>query len=394
MPLFNYQAFDHQQKKQQGIVEAYTEKEARKKLREQGLMVTSLSQKKGGKGKDHLSGEQLVAFTMQLSQLVGAGVPIYESLVALEEQYRSEPFARTLLSICEKIKTGTPLSEAMANFPESFNRLYCSMITAGESAGALDIVLEKLSELLVKQNKMKKDIATAMIYPSILATFAFVVIILLLGFVVPSIEGIFADRELNGFTEFVIGVSHFVRNWWWVYIPVIVGGIVWFVWKIRTPEGKLWLEKVLLRLPLTRKMLIQAAIARFCRTMGTLQKGGVSIIDSLRISREVMNNQTLEGEVLNAEKRIVEGSSLSYELSRSAWFPDLVSRMLAVGEDSGTTTVMFNKIAEMYEERLEETVQRIMALSQPVILIVMGTVIGGVLLSILLPLTDMSSFTM
>jgi general secretion pathway protein F/type IV pilus assembly protein PilC len=151
---------------------------------------------------------------------------------------------------------------------------------------------------------------------------------------------------------------------------------------------------MLLKLPIIRTMLIQAAVARFTRTMGTLLKGGLTIIDSLRIAREVMRNATLEEEIRRAEGRIVEGSSLSTELSKSRLIPHMVSKMLAVGEESGTTVVMLNKIADMYEQHLEKTLQRIMALAQPVILIVMGTIIGSVLISILLPLTDMSSFRM
>lgn len=392
MPLYAYQALDSKGKKRKGLIDAHNESEAKEKLRDQRLMVTALNLKRGAASRENLRGENLLNFTVQLSQLVSAGVPIYESLVALEEQYREEPFNRVILSLCDQIKTGTPLSEAMAGFPGSFDRLYCSMITAGESAGALDIVLEKLGELLAKQQKLKKDIATAMIYPSILAGFSLIVIGLLFGFVVPSIEGIFADRELNRFTQLVINISHFVRGWWWVYIPLTGALVASIVLKLRTPAGAGWMERQLLRLPLIRTMIVQAAVARFCRTMGTLLKGGLTIIDSLRIARETMKNGTLEEEVKKAEARIVEGSSLSAELAKSKYFPNMVSRMLAVGEESGTTVTMLNKVAGMYEDNLDKSLAQVMALAQPVILIVMGTVIGGVLMAILLPLTDMSSF--
>lgn len=394
MPLYQYQVLDREGKKRKGLIDAHSEAEAKSSLRDKGLMVTFIQEKTGTVSRENLKGEKLANFTVQLSQLVGAGVPVYESLMALEEQYRDEPFDRVILSLCEKIKAGTPLSEAMAEFPDTFDRLYCSMITAGESAGALDQVLDKLSDLLTKQDKLKKEIATAMIYPGILAGFSLLVIAMLVGFVIPSIEGIFEGRKLNRFTEFVIGFSHFCRDWWWVYLPAIAGIIAWSIYKFRTPSGKILLEKTLLRLPLVRTMLIQAAVARFCRTMGTLQKGGLTIIDSLRIAREVMRNATLEEEIRRAEGRIIEGSSLSKELSKSRWIPRMVSKMLAVGEESGTTVTMLNKIAEMYEQNLENTLQRIMSLAQPVILIFMGAIIGSVLISILLPLTDMSSFRM
>lgn len=392
MPLYSYQSMDSQGKKGSGIVDAHNEREAKAKLREKGIMVVTLQERKSVASKENLSGEQLYMFTLQLSQLVGAGLPLYESLVALEEQYRGEPFDRVVLSLCEKVKAGTPLSEAMADFPNTFDRLYCSMITAGESAGALEIVLEKLAELLAKQEKLKKEIATAMIYPSILSLFAIIVISLLLGFVVPSIEGLFEGRNLNAFTRFVISTSHFFRDWWWIYIPVVVAAITWIVFRIRTPSGKLAIEKMLLKIPLIKKMLVQAAVARFCRTMGTLLRGGLPIIDSLRIARQVMKNATLEEEIQRAEARIVEGSSLSAELGKSKFIPRMVPRMLSVGEDSGTTVIMLNKIAEMYEANLEKTLDRIVALAQPIILVVMGVIIGSVMMAILLPLTDMSAF--
>lgn len=394
MPLFSYQALDSKGKKRTGLIDAHNELDARKKLREQGIMVTKLQQKVAAAGKENLRGEQLMTFTMQLSQLVSAGMPVYESLNALEEQYRGATFHRVLLSLCDQIKAGKPLSEAMANYPASFDRLYCSMINAGESAGALEIVLEKLSELLEKKMKLKNEITTAMIYPAILSGFSLLVISLLLGFVIPSIEGIFADRELPTFTAFVIGASHFFREYWWLYVPLLVGSVGWFIWKMRTPQGKLWLERFLMKIPLVKTLMVQAAVARFCRTMGTLQKGGLTVIDSLRIAREVMGNATLEDEVKRAEAKIVEGSSLSAEFAQSKWIPHLVTRMLAVGEESGASVQMLNKIASMYENDLEKTLAQLMALAQPIIMIVMGVIIGTVLLAILLPLTDMSSFAL
>lgn len=394
MPLYNFTAFDAHGRKRSGVIEAHSEREAKDKLRDQGVMVSSLSEKSSFTSKENIKGEALMTFTLQLAQLVNAGVPLYESMIAIEEQNRTEPYHRILLSLCEQIKAGTKLSDAMAAFPESFNKLYRAMITAGESVGAVDIVLEKLSHLLQRQTKLKREISTALIYPAILASFSLLVIALLLGFVVPSIEGIFAERKLNGFTQFVISVSHLFRDWWWLYIPALVAFIAFAVWKIRSPAGRLWMERNLIRIPILRTLMIQASVARFTRTMGTLQQGGLPMIDSLRIAREVMRNVVLEGEVAKAEARIVEGSSLGLELSHSPWFPPMVAKMLSVGEEAGSTVTMLNKIADMYEDDLEKTLQRVMALAQPVILIVMGIVIGTVLMAILLPLTDVSALSL
>lgn len=391
MVLYQYSALDGKGKRKRGLIEAQSEREAKDKLREMGVMVTQLAASAKVSSKNSLKGEKLLGFTVQLSQLVGAGVPLYESLMAIEGQCRSEPYHRILLSLCEQIKAGSSLSQAMSAYPGSFSKLYCAMITAGEAVGALDIVLEKLALFLSRQNKLKSDIITAMVYPGILAGFSFLIIIMLLAFVVPSIEGIFAERKLNGFTQFVLSVSYFFRNYWWVYIPLIGGIIGYLAYKIRTPAGELWLEKNMLKLPLIRTLMVQAAIARFSRTMGTLQQGGLPLIDSLRISREVMRNAVMSEEVKTAEARIIEGSSLGKELARTKWFPPIVAQMLTVGEESGSVVAMFNKIADMYEQDLEKTLSRVMALAQPAILIIMGAVIGTVLIAILLPLTDVSS---
>lgn len=393
MPLYQYQYLDIQGKKRSGMIEAQGDREAKEKLREQGLIVTKLASKAKVKGKQNLKGDNLLAFTVQLSQLVNAGVPLYESLVAIEEQSRNESYHRIVLSLCEQIKSGFSLSVAMGNYSESFDPLYCSMVSAGEAVGSLGPVLEKLSLLLSKQMKLKKQITTAMIYPGILGGFSLLIISLLLGFVVPSLEGIFAGRELNAFTSAVISFSHFFRSYFWLYIPIVGGGITWAVLKLRSPQGTIWIQKTLLKLPLLKTLTVQSAVARFCRTMSTLLQGGLSIIDSLRISRGVMRNVVLEGEIQAAETRIIEGHSLSQELGKSKYIPSLLGRMLAVGEESGTSAIMLGKIAEIYEQELEKTLDRVMALAQPVILIFMGIVIGAVLLAIMLPLTDVSSFS-
>lgn len=394
MPLYQYQALDHTGKRKTGLIEAQDEREAKSKLREMGTMVVSVTLKTSVASRQNLKGDNLLAFTHQLSQLVNAGIPLYESLVAIEEQCRAEPYHRIVLSLCEQIKGGTSLSQAMSAYPESFNKLYCSMIMAGESVGVLNVVLDKLTLLLTRQNKLKGEITTALVYPAVLASFSFLIIIMLLTFVVPSIEGIFAERKLNGFTQFVLNVSHVFRGYWWLYLPIAIGAIAFLIYKIRSPAGRIWLERHLLKVPLVRTLMIQTAVARFCRTMGTLQQGGLPMIDSLRISRDVMRNVVLEEDVKKAENRIIEGSSLGYELGKSKYFPTLVSRMLIVGEDSGSNVTMLNTIADLYEGEVEKTLSRLMALAQPVILIFMGAIIGSVLLAILLPLTDVSSLSM
>jgi general secretion pathway protein F/type IV pilus assembly protein PilC len=393
LAVFHYQAIDERGKKRKGFIEAASESEAKQKLRDQGVLVTQISTSMGLKRKQNLKSEQRLAFTNMLSQLINSGLPLYESLLTLEEQVRNEPYHRIVLSLTEQVKAGTTLSDAMRNFPDSFDRLYTSMIGAGEAAGSLDVVLKRLTQLLSRQAKLRKQITNALIYPAILAVFALSVIVLLMGFVVPSIESVFEGRQLNAYTEFVLSVSRFLRSWWWLLVPAIGLGIAGIIYFLRSPKGKLWSERQLMRLPFIRDLLIQAALVRFSRTMSTLQEGGLPLVNALALSREVMQNHSMEEEVGRAEKKILEGGNLSTELKRSRYFPLLATRMMAVGEESGHLSHMLSQVADMYEDSLEKTIDRIMALTQPAILIIMGALIGLVLLAILLPMTDISAFT-
>jgi general secretion pathway protein F len=393
MPVYHYQALGDKGKKKKGFIEASSVEDAKQKLREQNIMITSLGTTSTLSRKQNLNSEKLLSFTTMLTQLVTSDIPLYESLLAVEEQVRGEPYHRVVLSLTEQVKSGSTLSDAMKSFPDSFDKLYTSMVGAGEAAGALKTVLARLNQFLIKQAKLRKQISNALIYPAILSCFALAVITLLMGFVVPSIEGIFEGRKLNTYTELVLGISRFLRGYWWVLLPLVVGSAAWIYYALRKPQGKAWMERQLMRLPIIRNLLIEAALVRFARTMSTLQEGGLPLVEALALSKEVMQNAAMQEDVQKAEKKILEGGSLSAELKRSRYIPSMASRMIAVGEETGHLSEMLGKIADMYEESLEKTIESVMALVQPAILIVMGAIIGLVLLAILLPMTDISSLS-
>ena len=399
MALFHYRYIDPQGRKKSGILEALGLGDAKEKLRLQKILVLSLVEKKKGgfklpfsQQKCQLTGAHLITFTTQLSQLLIAGMPLYESLLSLEEQYREESFHSTILSLGDQIKRGTSLSEAMRQFPESFNHLYCSLIAAGESVGALEESLEKLATLLAKQRKLTKQLITALIYPILLLAFSGLVCFLLLTFVIPSLEILFEDRPVNRFTKMVMGFSHFLTHQWIYYIPILGGFLAGMCYFFSSSKGKRAWQRALLRTPLLKTLIIQTAMARFCRTMGALVQGGVNLIEALRISRKVMRNPFLEEVVARAEEKIIEGSLLSKELKRSPLIPALIPRMLAIGEEGGNTPLMFHKIADLYEEEVEKQLARVTALAQPVILVIMGGVVGLIMLAVLLPMTDINAF--
>lgn len=393
MPVFHYQAIDSKGKKTKGFVDAMNELEAKQKLREQGVMLTKLGSNQSLKRRQHLNADQLLAFSTMMNQLMSAKLPLYESLTTLEEQVRAEPYHRIILSLAEQVKAGSTLSDAMKHFPDSFNSLYVSMIAAGEASGSLESILDRLVLFLNKQSKLRKQISNALIYPGILAAFAFCVIILLMGFVVPSMEGIFEGRTLNGFTEVVLGISRFLRSHWLLLIILIGGSGFGLFTYLRRPKGQQDLERLLMKMPLIKTLLIEAALVRFSRTLSTLLEGGLPLIDGLKLSAGVMQNHLMQEEVKRAENRVLEGGRLKDEFRRSRYLPQMAIRMMAIGEDSGHLSDMLKKVADIYEEDLEKTIERTMSLAQPCILIIMGAIIGLVLLAILLPMTDLSSLT-
>ncbi|MGM0440221.1 MAG: type II secretion system F family protein [Chlamydiota bacterium] len=393
MTIYSYEGFNSNQKKQKGSIQASSEHEARENLRQRGIIITKVRSHSRAQQAASLKGDELLNFTLQLSQLVGAGIPLYDSLATLEEQYRGEKCHQVILNLGEQIKEGSSLSEAMKQYPRTFEDLYRAMVAAGESSGALDVMLARLTTLLSNQNKLKKNIITAMIYPALLGCFTLAVIFLLLVFVVPSIEEIFEDRRVNGFTQAVLAVSHFLSHYWIVYLPAATAAILGALWKLKTPAGQRWKDEQLLQWPLFKTLTVQAAMARFTRTMSTLQHGGVNIIESLHLARKVMKNAVLEDIIAQAENRIIEGSTLGIELQKSPLIPKMVSRMIRVGEDTGDVAGMYNQIADIYEGEVEKTIARLTALAQPVILVTLGLIVGLVLLAVLLPFTDISGLS-
>lgn len=398
MTLFHYQYLDEKGRKKSAFLDAETLQEAKEALRSQNRLILSIQVQTKTlwsffkRKKCRFQTQQLITFTTQLAGLLSAGLPLYESLLSLEEQYRGESTHPIFLSLCESIKKGSPLSDALGRFPDSFPPLFCALVRAGESVGRLGASLDHLAKLLTKQTKLKKQLFTALLYPLVLFFFSGLVCLLMLTFVIPSLEALFEGRSVNRFTHLIFAFSHFIRTYPLLYIPLAVGGVFTLFYTLSNAKGRALLEKIGLRLPIIKKLIVEGALARFCRTLGTLLEGGVNLIQALSISRGVLRSPTLEATLLIAQERIVEGSSLSKELRKSSLVPLLVPRMLAIGEEGGSLALMLQKIADLYEEEMEKILTRVTALAQPVILVIMGGVIGLIMLAVLLPLTDVNAF--
>ena len=391
--LFQYKYITDQGKRKKGIIQALNLEDAKEKLLSKNFLLISIDDVSNKRCKSsNLKSETLITFTTQLSSLLRAGMPLYESLLSLEEQYRGDSYHSVLMHLCTQIKEGTPLSKAMSAFPESFSDLYCNMISAGEAVGSIDTTLEKLATLLQKQNKLKKQLLTAMLYPAVLGGFSLIVLTVLLTFVIPSLEMLFEERNVNSFTKLVIGLSHFITHQWPFYIPALFIMSISGYFIIMSSQVKRFVQWQMLKIPILKTLITQVIIARFSRTLGTLLNGGVSFINALQIAKQVMRNPFFEEIISLAEKRIVEGSLLSIELKKSSLIPTLLPRMLAIGEEVGTISTMLQKIADLYEEEIEKTISRFTTLIQPIILIVVGGIVGIIMMAVLLPLTDINAF--
>jgi general secretion pathway protein F/type IV pilus assembly protein PilC len=389
MPGFSYQAVNATGKRVRGVIEAASQKEATARLAEQQYVVLKVGPQQR-LWKKPVKKQVVVDFVYQLAQLLRAGLPVYEALVALEEQYRGEPVQAVLADLCESIRGGMSLSQAMRKHGKLFNGLMCAMVAAGEASGTLPALLDRLSALMTRQEKTRKGLLTALIYPALLAGFCAVVVTALLAFAIPSLEVLLEGRSVNGWTQMIFGMSHLVTESWMWLLMAMGAGIGVLGWWLRRPESRLQLKRLVVRLPLMKTLLMRAALSRFTRTLGTLLEGGVPLAQALPLAREVLSHPVLEPIVAQVETRITEGKSFGAELARAPEMPRLLSRLVAVGEESGELAQMLHHCGTLYEAELEKSLARVSALAQPAVLILMGGIVAAIMVGVLLPLTDLS----
>lgn len=389
MPLYQYQGIDTQQKKISGIFSANTLKDARYRLRDKNIIITKIKEKKGD--KQTIKSQKICEFTEQLSYLLSGGLPLHDSLMALEEQYHGDPLHRIVLHLSEHVQQGATFSEGLKHFPEIFDLQFLALVEAGELSGQLSQSLNEIHKLLTKKIKLKSDLISALLYPAILASFSLLVIGLLLGYVVPSIEALFEDRTLNGFTQFVLTLSHNVKSYGWIYLIGLLGSIATIRLSLKKPYWKETWERFLLKIPFVKNVIIQSSLTRFFTTLSSLQESGVTTIEALNLSQKAITYSTIRESVTQATEKMLEGQTLSSCLKKTQIVPSLAIRMLKVGEESGQQTASLSKMAIHYENELDTILKRVMTLAQPLILIIMGALIFVILLAILLPLTDVDA---
>ncbi len=393
MPVFTYRGTNRSGGSVAGEMTASSKSELQSLLRRQQITPTKMSEK----GKEFnlptfgggVSAKELAVFTRQFSVMIDAGLPLVQCLEILASQQENKLFQKVLTGTRASVEGGSNLSAAMKQYPKVFDPLYSNMVEAGETGGILDTILQRLSTYIEKNVKLKAAVKSALIYPIGVLSIAGGVIVLLLWKVVPIFATLFAGLgvDLPLPTKIVIGMSNFVGSIFGLLIVVgIVAGIfglkIWY----GTPQGRYFLDSVILKLPVLGILMRKIAVARFTRTLGTLISSGVPILEGLDITARTSGNAVVEKALFQVRKSLEEGKSLTEPLKESAVFPGMVTQMIAVGEQTGAMDAMLQKIADFYEDEVDVAVKDLLTALEPIMIVFLGIVVGGVVISMYLPL--------
>ncbi len=407
MPTFSYEAMDTAGREVKDSIDANTQEEAQQLIRQKGFFVTKIAPKsaatKGKKGAakkgggrrkkksftiGKISTKQLCTFTRQLSTLQDAGLPILRSLKILEGQCKPGVLKNALGDVVEDIESGQTLSEAFAKHPKAFDRLYCNMIKAGEAGGALEAILQRLADFKEKSQSLKRRIKSAMVYPIVVIFVACVIVGFILYFIIPKFKAIFADFgvPLPGMTVFLIKASDFIIHYFYVVLltPLFIWIIIKLLYRLKT--GAYVCDRILLMIPVMGAIVEKATVARTMRTLGTLVTSGVPILESLNIVRDTAGNAVFERAFQRIYESIREGETIAQPLREARVVDDIVVNMIDVGEETGDLDTMLNKISDNYDEEVEALVESLVSLLEPIMIVVLGGIIGFIVIALFLPL--------
>ncbi len=336
--------------------------------------------------------QDVILFCRQFSTMIDAGLPIIQCLDILHSQQENPTFKKNLKEIKESVESGQTLAEALKKFPDSFDDLFINMIAAGEAGGILDIILQRLSAYMEKTAKLKAQVKGAMTYPAITMAVAVIVVAVIMIFVIPVFEKMFADfgGSLPAPTQIVVNLSQFARESWYIIGGIAVLFGVAFKKVYQTEKGRAVIDNYSLKLPIFGPLIRRVAVAKFTRTMGTMLSSGVSILEALEIVAKTAGNKTIETAVFRVRSAISEGRTMSDPLLESGVFPPMVCQMIAVGESTGALDAMLGKIADFYDEEVDQAVENLTSAIEPVMMVFMGVVIGGLVVSMYLPIFKMA----
>jgi general secretion pathway protein F len=405
MPLYEYKALGLDGKSSKGLVESDSLKNARLKLKKQGLMVTDIQEKNALPKKGTQAGfslfanrvnqDEVAVMTRQLASLVKANIPLVDSLTALVDQVESVALKTVLAQVRESVNEGISLAKALAQHPKAFDHIYINMVEAGESSGTLGLVLLKLADLKEAQTRLKRKVVGGMTYPAIMFIVALSVLIGIFAFVIPKLQQIFVsmNKALPLTTEILIWISVQVTTWWPAMIAAVGLMAYAFFRYIATPKGRSNWDRFKLVAPVFGRVTRMMAITRFTGTMSTLLGSGVPILTAMSIAKNLVGNVHIARAIENARSNITEGQSIADPLKRSGEFPPLVIHMISIGEKTGELPAMLKNVADSYDEQVSTAVDSMTALLEPAMIVFMGGTVGFIVVSVITPLMEMSNLS-
>lgn len=396
---FTYTATNSSGKTIKGQTEGVDRASVLAALHKQGLHPIVV---KGASGKA-LSGrgkkvklKELVIFTRQLSTMISAGVPLVRSLATMQTQTESKYFKQVIANITKEIEGGAPLGDSMAKYPRVFSEVYVNMVRAGEAGGILDDILKRLAAQVEQDASMRKKIKGAMMYPIVIFSITIVAFFGVMIFVIPKIAKILTDlggpdAKLPVYTRVMLSISGFMQHNVIIILIVVGGGIYLLKRYLRTPKGKYNFHALLLRIPIIKGIITKIAIARFARTFASLMSAGVSVLNALQVTGGAIGNKVIEEELMEAAKQVKNGKQLSEPLSQSKHFPPIISQMLAIGEETGQIDTILVRVADFYEEEVQTVIDGLSALIEPLMIVVLGGLVGIIAASVMGPIANLSN---
>lgn len=393
MPVFVYKGKTLAGAAVQGELKAKSKSDLERVLRQNRILVNSISKKapeiqiRLGTGVKKVD---VSRFTRQFATMIGAGLPMVQCLEILAAQTENKELAKIISQVKDGVQGGATLSEALARHPKIYDQLYTNMVEAGEVGGALDAILVRLAVYREKADKLVRKVKGAMIYPAVVAFVAVAVTVGMLTFIVPVFAKMFAGlgSELPKPTQIVLAISNFLQANFMYLIFGLIGLVVGLFWWRKTPAGALNIDKTLLRMPVLGNLVRKSAVARFTRTLATLLASGVSILEALEITAKTAGNLVISNAINKSVMAIAEGDTITGPLKESGVFPPMVTQMISVGEKTGGLDEMLNKIADFYDEEVDEAVQALTSVIEPIVIVVMGVAIGGIMVAMYLPMFD------
>jgi type IV pilus assembly protein PilC len=371
---------------------ARSQEEATRLLERERISVSSIGRKAARfkipfLKRERVALKELAVYSRQLSVLIDADLPLIQSLNMLAEQTRNKYFKGVIQTIRRDVEAGSTLNQAKKKFPKVFDDLYCNLVASGEQSGSLDVMLRRLSEFLEKILKLRSQVKQAMTYPIAVLAFSIVVVIFMMWKVVPIFSGIFVELGANlpFLTRIILGVSTFVQKYILIVFAAIIGAVFLFRYFVQTPTGKNLKDTITLKIPLFGKLLEKVALSRITRTLSTLLSGGVPMLESLKITSSTAGNVIIEGRILEARSRVAGGASLMDSLRERTNFPFMLTQMVGVGEATGNLDAMLTKLADFYDEEVDTTVGTLLSVLEPILMIVIGGLVGTIVVSMYLP---------